>query len=274
MGYFKGVLLGGLTILLIVGLPDLGKGEEMTFAVVYNNIAHNRNFKTSWGNACLIEGDEETILFDTGGDGSILLSNLKELKIDPSNIDVVVLSHIHGDHIGGLWEFLKQNSKVRVYFPHSFPQSFQDRVRSYGAEAISVSKSTEVSKSVYPVTEQSSYGVYSTGEMGTSIKEQSLIVKTEKGLAILTGCAHPGIVKIVEESQKLLNERTFLILGGFHLMGYSKKEIQGIIEKLRQLGVEKIAPNHCTGERATEMFRKEWGKDFIDAGCGAIIKID
>lgn len=274
MGYFKGVLLGGLAILLLVGLPHLGRGKEMTFAVVYNNIAHNRNFKTSWGNACLIKRAEETILFDTGGDGSILLSNLEELKIEPSEIDVVVLSHIHGDHTGGLWEFLKQNSKVRVYFPHSFPQSFQDRVRSYGAEAISVSKSTEVSKSVYPVTEQSSYGVYSTGEMGTSIKEQSLIVKTEKGLAILTGCAHPGIVKIVEESQKLLNERTFLILGGFHLMGYSKKEIQGIIEKLRQLGVEKIAPNHCTGERATEMFRKEWGKDFIDAGCGAIIKVD
>ncbi|MBA7505053.1 Ribonuclease BN [subsurface metagenome] len=263
MGYFKGVLLGGLAILLIVGLPDLGRGEEMTFAVVYNNLPYNRNLKTSWGNACLIEGAEETILFDTGGDGSILLSNLEELKIEPSDIDVVVLSHIHGDHIGGLWEFLEENSKIRVYFPHSFPQSFQDRVRSYGAEAISVSKSTEVCK-----------GVYSTGEMGTFIKEQSLIVKTEKGLAILTGCAHPGIVKIVEESQKLLNERTFLILGGFHLMGCSRKEIQGIIEKLRQMGVEKIAPNHCSGEKAIKMFRKEWGKDFIDAGCGAIIKVD
>lgn len=263
MGYFKGALLGCLAILIIVGLPNLGRGEEMTLTVVYNNIAHNRNLKTSWGNACLIEGEEETILFDTGGDGSILLSNLKELGIDSSDIDVVVLSHIHGDHIGGLWEFLKKNSKIRVYFPHSFPQSFKDRVRSYGAEAISVSKSTEICK-----------GIYSTGEMGTSIKEQSLIVRTGKGLVILTGCAHPGIVNIVEESQKLLNERTFLVLGGFHLMGYSKKEIQGIIEKLRQLGVEKIAPNHCTGERATEMFKKEWGKDFIDAGCGAIIKVN
>ncbi len=263
MGYFKGLLLITSMGLLLAGLPDLGRGEEMTFTVVYNNLPYNRNLKTSWGNACLIEGIEETILFDTGGDGSILLSNLEELKVDHSNIDGVVLSHIHGDHTGGLWEFLKQNSKVRVYFPHSFPQSFRDNVRSYGAEAIFVSKSTEVCK-----------GVYSAGEMGTSIKEQSLIVRTNKGLVILTGCAHPGIVKIVEESQKLLNERIFLALGGFHLMGYSRKEIQEIIEKLRQMDVEKIAPNHCTGEKATEMFKKEWGKDFIDAGCGAIIKVD
>ena len=142
MRYFKGILLGGLAILLIAGLPDLGRGEEMTLTVVYNNLPYNRNLKTSWGNACLIEGEEETILFDTGGDGSILLSNLKELKIDPSDIDVVVLSHIHGDHIGGLWKFLEENSKIRVYFPHSFPQSFKDKVRSCGAEAISVSKST------------------------------------------------------------------------------------------------------------------------------------
>jgi len=263
MGYFKGMLLTASAILLLVGLPDLGRGKEMTFAVVYNNLPYNRNLKTSWGNACLIKGTEETILFDTGGDGSILLSNLKELKIDPSNIDVIVLSHIHGDHIGGLWEFLEENSKVRVYFPDSFPQSFKDKVKSCGAEAISVSKSTKVCK-----------GVYSTGEMGTLIKEQSLIVKTEKGLAILTGCAHPGIVNIVEESQKLLNERIFLALGGFHLMGYSRKEIQGIIEKLRQMGVEKIAPNHCSGEKAIKMFSKEWGKDFINTGCGAIIKVD
>lgn len=263
MGYFKGVLLGGLAILLISGLPNLGKGREMTFTVVYNNIGYNRNLKTSWGNACLIEGTEETILFDTGGDGSILLSNLKELKVNPSDIDVVVLSHIHGDHTGGLWEFLKQNSKVRVYFPHSFPQSFRDNVRSYGAEAISVSKSTEVSK-----------GVYSTGEMGTSIKEQSLIVRTNKGLVILTGCAHPGIVNIAEESQRLLNEKILLALGGFHLFGSSSKEIQRIIEELKQMGVEKIAPNHCSGGKAIKMFRKEWRKDFIDAGCGTIIKID
>ena len=263
MGYFKGTMLGGLAILLISGLPNLGRGREMTFTVVYNNLPYNRNLKTSWGNACLIEGTEETILFDTGGDGSILLSNLKELKVNPSDIDVVVLSHIHGDHTGGLWEFLKQNSKVRVYFPHSFPQSFRDNVRSYGAEAISVSKSTEVSK-----------GVYSTGEMGTFIKEQSLIVRTNKGLVILTGCAHPGIVNITEESQRLLNEKIFLALGGFHLFGSSSKEIQRIIEELKQMGVEKIAPNHCSGEKAIKMFRKEWRKDFIDAGCGAIIKID
>jgi 7,8-dihydropterin-6-yl-methyl-4-(beta-D-ribofuranosyl)aminobenzene 5'-phosphate synthase len=263
MGYFKGVLLGGLAVLLIASLPNLGRGEEMTFTVVYNNLPYNKSLKTSWGNACLIEGTEETILFDTGGDGSILLSNLKELKIDPSDIDVVVLSHIHGDHIGGLWEFLKENSKVRVYFPDSFPQSFRDNVRSCGAEAISVSQSTEVCK-----------GVYSTGEMGAFIKEQSLIVRTEKGLVILTGCAHPGIVNIVEESQRLLNEKVFLALGGFHLMGYSGKEIQGIIEKLRQMGVEKIAPNHCSGGKAIGMFSKEWGKDFINTGCGAIIKVD
>ena len=263
MAKFKRALLVVSVGLLLAGLPDSGKGEEMTFTVVYNNVAHDRNLKTSWGNACLIEGGEETILFDTGGDGTILLSNLEALGVEQSDVDVVVLSHIHGDHTGGLWKFLEQNSRVRVYFPHSFPESFRHKVESYGAEAISVSGPTQVSK-----------GVYSTGEMGGSIKEQSLIVNTEKGVVILTGCAHPGIVEVVQKSQRQLNKSVFLVLGGFHLMAYSRKEIQVIIENLRKIGVEKIAPNHCTGERATRMFRKEWRKDFIDAGCGALTKVD
>lgn len=260
---FKTALLVFSIGLLLAGLPDWGKGEEMAFTVVYNNVPYDRNLKTAWGNACLIEGGEETILFDTGGDGLILLSNLEVLGIDPSDVDVVVLSHIHGDHTGGLWKLLEQNSRVRVYFPHSFPQSFRDKVESYGAEAISVSGPTQVTK-----------GVYSIGEMGVSIKEQSLIVDTDKGLVILTGCAHPGIVEVVQKSQRQLNKSVFLVLGGFHLMDHSRKQIRVIIENLRKMGVEKIAPNHCTGGRAIRMFRKEWHKDFIDAGCGAVTKVE
>jgi 7,8-dihydropterin-6-yl-methyl-4-(beta-D-ribofuranosyl)aminobenzene 5'-phosphate synthase len=230
--------------------------------IVFNNISYAGNLQTGWGFACLIEGFQQTILFDTGSDGNILLSNMKVLGIDPGTVSAVVLSHIHADHCGGLEKFLQRNPHVTVYLPESFPASFRQAIQDCGARVKTVGKPAQLFAQVH-----------STGEMGEWIKEQSLILETPKGLVVITGCAHPGIVQIAERSKGLLKKDIYMVVGGFHLAGTSITRICKIIQKLKDLGVEKVAPSHCTGEEAISLFKKSWGKDFVESGCGAVIPI-
>jgi len=129
--------------------------DSLVFTIVYNNVPYNENLTTAWGFSCLIDLKDKNLLFDTGGIGSILLDNMRKLKIDPKKIDIVVLSHIHADHVGGLWSLLKQNKDIVVYLPESFPGSFKKRIEQIGASFISVQKHTKISENVY-----------STGELG------------------------------------------------------------------------------------------------------------
>ena len=237
-------------------------GGDMSIRIVYNNIEHDRELTCGWGMGCVIEGMEKTILFDTGGDGTVLLSNMERMGIGPEEIDIVVLSHMHGDHTGGLKAFLHANPDVMVYLPKSFPSDFKRGVQGQGARIVEVSNPVEIFS-----------GVYSTGELGTRIKEQALVFQSRDGLIIVTGCAHPGIVVIAKEAVQIFDDDIYLIAGGFHLGGASNGEIQRIIDALKELGVHKIAPSHCTGERAITCFRNAWGCDFLDGGCGACIDI-
>jgi len=236
--------------------------QSYRLTIVFNNIPYATNLRTGWGFACLIEGFQQTILFDTGSDGDILLSNMKDLGIDPRIVSVVVLSHIHADHCGGLERFLQQNPEVTIYLPESFPASFRQAIQDYGAYIKTVGKAMRLFAQVH-----------STGEMGKLIKEQSLILETPKGLVIITGCAHPGLVQIVEKAKGLLKKDIYMVIGGFHLIGTSITRIHGIIQELKDLGVEKVAPSHCTGDRAIDLFKESWGKDFVEGGCGAVISL-
>ena len=244
--------------------PDVNMEENSTIqiTILYDNNNYNRQLRTSWGFASLIEGLDETILFDTGGDISILLSNMHQLKINPEDVDVIIISHIHHDHVGGLSGFLKTNPKVRVYLPKTFPESIKNMVRGYEAKMVEVGEPMEICENAY-----------SSGELGISIIEQSLIIKTEKGLVIITGCSHPGIVNIVKHVKKEFGNDIYLILGGFHLSGLTRLELNEIINEIRQLGVIKVAPCHCSGDLARNLFEIVYGENFILAGVGKKIEI-
>ena len=230
--------------------------------VVFNNVPHKAGLKTGWGFSCLIEGLDETVLFDTGGNGDTLRSNMRHLGLDAKAVDAVVLSHIHGDHTGGLRALLARNSDVTVYVPESFPASFQSEVKRLGAAIRTVSGPRQLMN-----------GLHSTGEMGQTIKEQALIVDTREGLIVITGCAHPNIADIAERARAYLGKNIYLLMGGFHLLDESKDEILRTIHALKRLGVRKVAPSHCTGDEATGLFRKSWGEDFVEGGLGAIIEL-
>ena len=254
----------GVIMFSVIALANAGKPEPAVcrITVIINNIPYAAHLQTSWGFSCVVEGFDQTILFDTGGDGNILLANMQYLGIDPGAIDAVVLSHIHADHTGGLEAFLGRNPKVTVYLPCSFPPSFQKRIIERGAEVVTVSGPMRLFDRVH-----------STGEMGEWIKEQALILETSKGLVIITGCAHPGVVDIVRKAGQYLKKEIHLVMGGFHLMGMNTSQIMERIQALRALGVKKTAPSHCTGEAAIARFREAWGDDFISGGCGAVIEL-
>jgi 7,8-dihydropterin-6-yl-methyl-4-(beta-D-ribofuranosyl)aminobenzene 5'-phosphate synthase len=247
-------------------LTTQAKGEEMTLSIVYNNVAYDSNLTCSWGMAAVVTGLSKTVLFDTGGNGDVLIANMKKIGLDPKRVDLVVLSHNHGDHTGGLWKFLELNSDVTVYMPASFPSSFERKVERSGARTVRVHDPIEIIP-----------GVYSTGELGKAIHEQALVVESSEGLIVVTGCAHPGIDRIAEMAATLTtktgDDTVYLITGGFHLGGASERVITKTIEELRELGVIKIAPSHCTGDKAIARFRQEWGDDFLELGCGATLEM-
>jgi len=115
--------------------------------------------------------------------------------------------------------------------------------------------------------------ILTTGEISGNIPEQALLVRTEYGLVVITGCAHPGIVRIIESAIELTNDPVYLVLGGFHLGDKSKTEISAILANFRRLGVQKAAPCHCSGESAIAMFADEYGQAFVQAGVGMVITI-
>lgn len=229
----------------------------MTLTIVYDNNEHDPRLKTEWGFACLVEFGDHTILFDTGGDGSTLLGNMDKLGLDPRRIEAVVLSHIHGDHTGGLGGLLAMHNDVTVYVPRSFPDSFKMQVQAAGAELVEVSEPVEIVP-----------GVYSTGEVKGGIIEQALVMTSAQGLVVITGCAHPGIVRMVEQAQDVAKDDIYLVLGGFHLGGKSKAQISRIVADFRRLGVQKAAPCHCSGDKARELFAEEYGDDYVLNGVG------
>jgi len=230
---------------------------EVKLISVYDNYQVDRRLKTAWGFATLIETPKELILFDTGGDSEILLFNMKKMNIDPKSINKIVISHVHGDHVGGLEGFLERNSNVTVFIPSSFPESIKNMITEKGAKLVEVSKPRNISDFVY-----------TTGELYGPPKEQSLIIDSKKGLVIITGCAHPGIVNIVKKVEQLMKRnKVYLVLGGFHHPPLS------CIKEFRELKVERVAPSHCTGDLVRETFRKEYKEDFIEYGVGKIISI-
>lgn len=236
------------------------EGGRLRLIILFDNVPQADGLKTGWGYACLVQGLEQTVLFDTGSDGEILLSNMETLGVDPASVDVVFLSHLHGDHTRGLQRFLERNSDVDVVMPAGFPESLREQVRATGARVRTVEGPTKIFE-----------GAHSTGQTGDPLVEQALVLESRGGLALITGCAHSGIADIVARTRRRHEREVGLIVGGFHLGGLDAAELDEIVRSLRASGVARVAPSHCTGEDAVAVFRRIWGKGFVEAGCGAVI---
>jgi len=214
----------------------------MKITTIYDNYKTNQNLEIGWGFSCLIENNKK-ILFDAGEEDKKLFSNMEKLGIDVKDIDTLVISHNHWDHTGGLSKIKELNPKIKILMHDAF------------------SEPRELAK-----------GIYTTGLIAGNPSEQSLILKTDKGLVIITGCAHPGIVNIIKKAKEFLKQDIYLVLGGFHLtMG--DNYILKIIKEFKNLEVKKVAPSHCTGDRAIELFRQEYKENFVENGAGTVLLV-
>ncbi|MBU7021166.1 MAG: MBL fold metallo-hydrolase [Theionarchaea archaeon] len=238
--------------------------DDLTITVVYDNYAAAEGLETDWGFSCLVEGAEKTILFDTGADGTILLRNMNRLGIDVSKIDAVVISHSHGDHIGGLLDHvLEQNGRITLYLPGSFTETFTNIAEEKGATIVESTEPTRICESVY-----------TTGVLQGVVEEQALAISTAKGLIVVTGCAHPGIVHMVKAAKDVTSEDILFVMGGFHLAERHSEYIEGIIDQLKELGVRYTGPCHCSGDATRELFEREFGDAYISVGVGKVITLD
>ncbi len=217
----------------------------MDFRIVYNNDA-KAGYREGWGFSCLIELEKEKILFDTGWDGNILLSNLDNLDVQPENIDKIVLSHAHWDHIGGLTHVMRPN--MAVYLPESFSEhlkaELESRMNLYEVEG----------------PQKIMEGVWTTGELENKIEEQSLVIKTNKGLVVLVGCSHPGVPKILTASSQFGN--LYGIIGGLHdFEEYSALE-----------DLDLIVATHCT--KKDEKIEELYPDSYVEGKAGMEISLE
>lgn len=251
--------------------------------ILADNHQTNKNMEICWGFSCLISpvrnnknsisedeisnGVGESVLFDTGESNEVLDFNINKMGVQAEKIKKLVISHDHFDHTGGLEAVLKKNPSIEVYLLSDFGSELKKRILSLGAKVIENDKFMEISE-----------GIYTTGKIegeygGESISEQAIVVRGKSGLVIITGCAHPLITDIVETvKNKFPKDRIFMVLGGFHLLEKGIREVEVIAQKMKDLGVEKVGPTHCTGEKAIQIFCEKFADDFVRVGVGSIIE--
>lgn len=293
-----------LTLVLVIGCaammcgaPRASAAGNAQITVLYDAFGKTSTMQKDWGYAALVEYGGKRILFDTGNNPDILAANVKAKGIDLNKLDFVVMSHRHGDHMGGLTYLLKVNPTVKIYAPKEafgvygadLPSSFYrkdpslpEEQRYYdgappevmrfgaawpGANFQLVDKSVEIAPDIHLISLVSD-------KPGTlELHELSLAINTPDGMVIVVGCSHPGLDKIVEAASAI-NPRIHLVAGGFHLVVASDSDIQAIVAALHdRFKVEYVAPGHCTGEPAFTALKKAFGDRYLYAGLGTTLPL-
>jgi len=212
----------------------------MKITIIYDNEMWVEGLKADWGFSCLVEAYDKKILFDTGANGSILLHNMQRLNINPTIIEEVFISHAHGDHTGGLPELLRINNAVKVYIPVSCPEP------PGASEVVRVKEAFKIHENIF-----------SSGELKSI--EQSLVVKMQKGLAVIVGCSHPGVKNILKAASQF--GKPYAIIGGLH--GFSDFNLVKDLEF--------ICPTHCTQFKSK--IELLYPKKYVGGGVGKVIEI-
>ena len=226
--------------------------------ILYDNQTTRDDLLPSHGFSCLIVNEKgEKVLFDTGESGPLLLANMQRLGIDPSTIRKVILSHEHYDHVGGLKSFLSIGIDLEVIILPSFSSIFLEKLSFSHMKLREVTRGMEILP-----------GLFSTGEIKGIINEQGLVITGKKKALFIGGCCHPGVVKMVTAASQVVGQPVGGALGGFHLCQSEDEAIASELQNLKSLGVEIIAPCHCTGFTGMDMARELWGSGFIETGVG------
>lgn len=293
-------------LVLLAGLSCLGLGSARAaeaparVTVIYDAFGKASELERGWGYSALVEYGGKRILFDAGGQYQTFADNVRKLKIDLKTLDFVVISHRHGDHTGGLAYVLEQNPKVKIYAPletGSFgtppsPPAAKALLRNApgitadlryfngkppenltidspwpGTKFTLIDKSVEIAPGLFLVRTVSD----SKGTL--ELNELSLAIKTPQGLAVIVGCSHPGIERILEAAAQF-DPRIYTIVGGLHLVDKSDQQVTEVVNNFQQRWhIERVAAGHCTGEFAQVELERVFGQRHDHSGLGEIIPL-
>jgi 7,8-dihydropterin-6-yl-methyl-4-(beta-D-ribofuranosyl)aminobenzene 5'-phosphate synthase len=236
--------------------------EDLKLSVLYDNCYFEEGLKVDWGFACLVEGLAHTILFDTGRHDTFLLSNMEVLGVDPARIDDIVISHKHMDHTGGLDTLIEMKVGKNVCLVKSITMGLRGKLADYGATLTEIDDPVVIAK-----------GALSTGAMKrVLISEQGLLIPTSRGVILIVGCSHPGIVEMVARARRLTGMEILLVIGGFHLLNHYAPDVEEIVLQFKDLGVKYVAATHCTGRRPAGFFPRVTASITWIAGPDALLR--
>lgn len=270
-----------------------------------------------WGLSFLLElvdarGDRRNVVFDTGMHKESLLYNIKQLDVDLSDVDCVVISHGHGDHTAATVEVVKVAGGSKVYaHPYTFLPRFREdktgkrrqhgipkgegleEIEKAGGEIFLNTDATEILPGVWTtgqiqrVTPFECALPLSKGERSVIVvdgeeiddqvlDDQALWMNVEGiGPFVITGCAHAGPINTLLQAQRTGHfNKIYGLVGGTHLVGRSEEYLQKTIKELRQFGLSLISPCHCTGFKATTMLWQAFPKAFILNFSGRVIEAE
>lgn len=226
--------------------------------ILFDNYNNNSTCKSLWGFSAYFQ--EHQLLFDTGSNGRVLLHNMKELGVDVKELKYLFITHSHWDHIGGIDSVLELNSDLTLFVPSSLSKRLTHDLKTLTKEVIMCDDKPQKLFS----------NLYTTGILGDEMPEQSLIVDGNQP-KVITGCGHYGIDKIIKVAKKILKKDIHTAIGGFHLFEKNEEEILESINALKELGIQKVLPTHCTGDKAIELYKTHFKENFMQGGIGCII---
>jgi 7,8-dihydropterin-6-yl-methyl-4-(beta-D-ribofuranosyl)aminobenzene 5'-phosphate synthase len=305
----RATIRGSITSLCIValvacaGTPAIVEGPSQPtsaaprITVLYDAFGKTPGMQKDWGYSALIEVAGKRILFDTGDNPDILARNARVKGVDLSKLDFVVMSHRHGDHMGGMSYLLEVNPNVKIYAPKEnfgvygfdLPGTFYRRAESLPAEQRYydgappdtmrfgsawpranielIDKTTVIAPGITLIA------LVSDKPTTLELKELSLAIDTAEGVVLVVGCSHAGIDRIVEAASAI-NKHIRMIAGGFHLVVAQDEAISGIAGTLNDVyKVDFVAPGHCTGEPTFVALRRTFGDRYLYAGLGTTIAL-
>jgi 7,8-dihydropterin-6-yl-methyl-4-(beta-D-ribofuranosyl)aminobenzene 5'-phosphate synthase len=257
--------LTGLTLLLVMSTtlatdpgPDITGSADPSvhITIIYDNYMSDPNLKPDWGFGCMVEYQGDRMLFDAGRDASIYIKNMQALGIDPVQFNALFISHHHGDHTAGIPWILEENPSITCYLPAAYESMLRsdhnlpEHYKGYSSPAHITGP------------------FYSTGDHFKAFREQGLVIKTEKGGVLVTGCGHPGIVEMVKAAKEELGIDVSSVIGGLHLMNASDTQLKEIAARLKEMGIQQICPTHCTGDHAIAYLKSSFGEGYMEGGTG------
>lgn len=249
--------LRGSSNLTTQNLSDLGQVESLDLTVLCDNYP-NGDLSDEWGLSILIETKDSKVLLDTGQSYSTLRDNALALNKDLSEVDFVVISHEHWDHVGGLEYIEEVNPGVTVYVPSLIDSTTFNTINQSDLNVIKINETTIIQP-----------GFAIIGELNGPPYEQALVVNVKDvGLVGFVGCGHPGVENLIEKATTDLGHDPYMVIGGFHMVSAAEQQIKDTVDRLIELGVQKIFPIHCTGDLFRQYMAEHYPLQYGQANVG------